>query len=879
MVDVTNATLGHFRVLELLGAGGMGEVYRAFDTTLGREVAIKRLPADTSTDPAAIERLRREARTLASLNHPNVASVFGLEESHGHTLIVMELVDGKTLFDHLRPGGLPLPVALNIARQVADGLEAAHALGVVHRDVKPSNIKITPENRVKILDFGLARLDSVDTRALSDTAATAVEITRIAGTPSYMSPEQARGQVSDARTDIWAFGCLVYELITGYRTFDGRSSSDVFVAVLDREPQWDRLPASTPEPLRRLLRRCLEKDPARRLRHIADARLEIDECLAERSQPPSPRRRTIAAGVVMVLALSALAAWLTRRPRESAPPEPSPRFAVELPDALSLESTRQTALALSPDGRRLVYVGARNDRRLLLSQSVGSFATATLEGTEGAEGPFFSPDGEWVGFSAGGKLKKISLSSGAIVTLCDAADPRGATWGDDNVITFAPGPFTGLARVSGDGGVPTPLTTVTGDESTHRWPSAAPGGSEIFYTIGYKSAPSFDDADVAVHSIARKQTTRVLKGTSPTATSSGQVVFVRHGALMVASVDRQAPAPVANPAIAIEGVGARPFSGTGWYAMSRSGTLVYASAVGSLDQALVWVGRDGKVTPAIATHKPYASPRLSPDGSRIAVTVYAPDGTPDLWAYDLQRGSATRLTFEGLNTGTTWSHDGTRIAFTSRRAGDRFFRPWIMSADGGDAHPLLVGDHPSWLTSWSTDGRTVVLSELADASNMDIMVAAPTAGDRPQPFVQTKFTETAGVFSPDDRWMAYMSNESGRFEIYVRDFPRKSGRWLVSVDGGIEPVWSRRGDELFFRQGTRMMAVAFSAAADGQPRIGQPTTLFEGAFEQNTSSGQANFDVGTPPRDFLMVQNAERAAAPRMTVVLNWLNELRQRTQ
>src|SRR5262245_21754229 len=739
--------MGPYRVLDLLGAGGMGEVYRAYDDKLGREVALKVLPPNTSTDPASIDRLKKEARTLASLNHPNIASVFGLEEADGRTLIVLELVEGKTLAEHLRSGVLPLSETLKIARQVADGLEAAHVLGIVHRDVKPSNIKITPEGRVKILDFGLARFESDANRSQAEAATTALEVTRVAGTPGYMSPEQARGQLSDARADIWGFGCLIYELVSGYRAFAGRTSADVIAGVLEREPRWDRLPRETPEALRRLLRRCLEKDLSRRLRHIADARLEIDQALEDRSRPVSikPRRAALIAAVVGLLALSAGVAWLAVRTRATVPEGPSPRFAIELPDALSLEATRQPSLALSPDGWRLVYVGQRNGQRVLLSHMLGSFVTGLLPGTEGAEGPCISPNGEWIGFSASGKLKKISLSNGSIVTICDAPDPRGATWGDDNVITFAPGPFTGLSRVSADGGVPATVTTLGEGDSTHRWPSAAPGGSEIVYTIGFKGAPSFNDADVAVYSVAHARSTRLLKGTFATYASSGHVVFIRDGALMAARVDRRSLEATGTPAIAVESVGARPFSGTGWYAVSRAGTLVYASALGSFDHALVWVDRGGRVTPATPHHKAYATPRLAPDGSRIVATIYAADGTPDLWAYDLKRGSTTRLTSEGLNTGTTWSPDGKLIAFAARRAGDRFFKPWIMSPDGGDARRLQVNDLPSWSTSWSADGKRVAISQLSGSSGMDIMVVAPDGTAQMQPFVQTNFAEMAGV--------------------------------------------------------------------------------------------------------------------------------------
>ena len=861
----------------MLGAGGMGEVYRAYDSTLCRHVALKVLPPRTSTDRASVNRLKSEARTLASLNHPNIAGVFGLEEVNGKTIVVMELVEGATLAERLRLGKLPPAEALPLARQIADALEAAHAAGVVHRDIKPSNIKITPDNRVKVLDFGLARLDAAMASSPSDT--TTIDVTRVAGTPGYMSPEQARGQPTDTRADIWAFGCVVYELITGARAFEGETTSDVLAAVLEREPRWDRVPPGTPASIQRLLRRCLERDLSRRLRHIADARLEIDDALEQPTPVPViPRRRrwTTVAAAIAVIAFSAGGWWLAMRPRDAAATGPSPRFSVELPDAMPLEATRQSSLALSPDGWHLVYVGERNGERLLLSQTLGQFNTAPLAGTEGAEGPFFSPNGEWVGFASAGKLKKISLRNGSIVTICDAPDPRGATWGDDDVITFAPGPFTGLSRVSANGGTPVAMTGLSGDESTHRWPQAAPGGRDIVFTIGLKGAPSFDDADVAVHSVAGSRTRRLLKGTFGNYVNTGHVVFLREGSLMAAPVDRSLET-VGQPFVAVERVGARPFSGTGWYAVARSGTLVYASALGATDHSLVWVDRAGRNSAAIPYQRAFATPRLAPDGSRVVVTIYAPDGTPDLWIYDLQRGSMTRLTFEGMNTGASWSPDGTLIAFTSRRSGDSFFVPWVMSPDGGEPRRLQVGDYPTWVTSWAPDGQQLAISQLRPASALDILIARLDGTGEPEPFLQTRFTESSGTFSPNGRWLAYMSNETGRFEIYVRDLRRPERRWPVSVDGGSEPVWSRSGNELYFRRGTNLMAVSIGRGPQDEPRVGQPVRLLEGAYEQDASSGHANFDVGDETRPFLMVQNAGGLRTHRMTVVLDWFNELRRR--
>jgi hypothetical protein len=872
-------TFGPFKVEGLLGVGGMGEVYRAYDSNLCRYVALKVLPPRMSTDRAAIDRLKAEARTLASLNHPHVAAVFGLEDVNGRTIVVMELVEGATLAQHLKSGKVPLTEALLIARQIADALEAAHAIGVVHRDIKPSNIKFAADGRVKVLDFGLARLEPTTIPLGTDT--TVADITRLAGTPSYMSPEQARGQTVDSRADIWAFGCVVYELITGRRAFEGDTSSDVLAAVLKETPRWHDLPPGAPEAIHRLLRRCLERDLSRRLRHIADARLEIDEALEPvEASRPVPRRPwwKVAAVATTLLAVLVAAGWLAMRSRAAPFAGVSPRFGIELMDAMPLDATRQPSLALSPDGWTLVYVAGRDGERHLRTQAVGRFEASGLAGTEGAEGPFFSPGGEWVGFSAAGKLKKISLRNGSIVTICDAPDPRGATWGDDDVITFAPGPFTGLFRVPASGGTPTELTRLSGDDSTHRWPQAVPGGKQVVFTIGLKSAPSFDEADVAVQSIDGREPQRPLKGTFARYLSTGHLVYLRGGSLMAAPVDR-ALTPTGPSLTAVENVGARPFSGTGWYAVADAGTLVYAPALGSTDHSVVWVDRGGRATPVIPYQRAYATPRLAPDGSRVLVTIYGSDGTPDLWIYEVERGSLTRLTSEGLNMGSTWSPDGKLIAFTARRAGDLFFVPWVMSPDGGEARRLRVGAFPTWVTSWAPDGQHLALSQLRPDTGLDILIARLDDEREPEPFVRTRFSESNGTFSRDGRLMAYSSNESGRSEVYLRDIGRRDRRWPVSVDGGSEPVWSRDGRELYFRSGAQLMAVAVSRGADDEPRVGQPARVLEGPYGQDTASGQANFDAGREDQPFLMIRNSEGAKTQRMTVVLNWFGELLRRSR
>jgi Tol biopolymer transport system component len=869
-------TFGPYHVQGILGVGGMGEVYRAYDDDLCRHVAVKVLPPKTATDRAAIDRLKAEARTLASLNHPNIGGVFGLEEVDGRTVVVMELVEGATLGERIQSGKIPLAEALTIARQIADALEAAHTIGLVHRDIKPSNIKFTADGRIKVLDFGIARLEATATAFDGDT--TSEDLTRLAGTPSYMSPEQARGQVADARSDIWSFGCVVYELITGRRAFKGDTASDVFAAVLREDPRWQDLLAETPASIHRLLRRCLERDVSRRLRHIADARLEIDEALEPPPIPPPAGRRPWRTVALLTAALAAVGAggWLAMRSRDSAFSGASPRFGLELADAVPLDAMRQPSLALSPDGWTLVYVAAQGGQRHLRARTLGRFDSTPLVGTEGAEGPFFSPNGEWVGFAAAGKLKKTSLRNGSIVTICDAPDPRGAAWGDDGVITFAAGPFTGLSRVSADGGTPIELTRLGGDESTHRWPQAAPGGKQIVFTIGFRSAPSFDEADVALHRVDGGDTRRLLKGTFARYVNTGHLVYVRGGSLMAVPVDRSL-APTGPPVVALEGVGARPFSGTGWYTVGDAGTLVYASALGSTDNSVVWVDQAGRVTPAIPFQRAYATPRLAPDQSRLIVTVYSPDGTPDLWSYELARGSMTRLTFDGLNTGTSWSPDGKLIAFTSRRAGDPFFVPWVMPPGGGEARRLRVGPFPTWVTSWAPDGQRLAVSQLRPNTALDIVIARLDGVMEPEPFLQTRFNEASGAFSPNGRWMAYASDESGRSEVYLRDVQQREQRWPVSVDGGSEPMWSRDGTSLYFRRGAQLLMATVVSGPNDEPRVGQPVRLFEGPYQQDTSSGEANFDVGSGEKRFLMIQNAESARTHHMTVIFNWFEELRRR--
>ncbi|MGH9862509.1 MAG: protein kinase domain-containing protein [Candidatus Acidiferrales bacterium] len=885
-MSLVGKTISHYRVVGQLGAGGMGEVYRAQDTRLGREVAIKVLPDAFTYDPERLARFEREAHLLASLNHPHIAVIHGLEEADGRRCLVLELVEGETLAERLTRGAAPLEEALMTARQIAEALEAAHEKGIVHRDLKPGNVKVTPEGAVKVLDFGLAKAfesEGVE-EDISKTPTLTSPATRIGvllGTAAYMSPEQARGKIVDKRADIWAFGCVLFEMLTGKQLFGGDTITDTLAAVVRAEPDWTTLPVSTPPKVQQLLRRCLQKDPRQRLRDIGEARIAVEEVLAGKAEAPEAAPVVVAArgwperlpwlvaGVLAVLlAVSLGGLWRTTR-TVLAPPT---RLAVPITPPDALFPGDQGLLAISPDGRRLVYVASRQSTAQLYLRSLDQFQATPMPGTEGATTPFFSPDGEWVGFFAGGKLKKVSIRGGAPTTLCDGAANRGATWSPDDMIYFTPSPVAGLYRVPAAGGTPQGVTKPDSSkgERSHRWPQMLPGGKAILFTFETSFA-SFNDAHIGVYSPETGQRRTVFDGgANAHYAASGHLVFGRIGSLLAVPFNLTRLEVTGPPAPVVEGVMMNPSTGAVHFDLSADGSLLYLpGSARAVEHPLFWVDRKGVARPAMEGRRAFIGPRLSPDGSRLAVEIGGP--TTDIWVYDLARQTLTRLTFEGSNFVPFWTPDGKRIVFSSDRAGvPNLF--WKAADGSAPEERLTTSGSPQFASSVSPDGQRVLFRESTSSTASDVMVL-PLEGERkPQPFVQTSFEERYARFSADGGWVAYMSNESGQPEVYVQPYPGPGGKWQISTEGGTEPVWSRDGRELFYRNGNKLMAVSVQTRSGFQAST--PRMLFEGPYELGTARA-TNYDVAPDGQRFVMIKLDEQATgSSQLNVVLHWFDEL-----
>ena len=887
-------TIAHYKVTEKLGAGGMGEVYRARDERLGRDVALKILPEEFAADPSRLERFRREAHLLASLSHPNIAAIHGLEEAAGVRCLVLELVEGETLEEKIRRGPLPLEEALGIARQTADALEAAHEKGVIHRDLKPGNVKVTPEGQVKLLDFGLAKaFEGEQTPAALGTSPTltaaATRAGVILGTAAYMSPEQARAKAVDRRADIWAFGVVLYEMLSGKQAFPGETVSDTLAALLKTEPDQSGLPADTPAQVLRLLRRCLQKDPKQRLQSIADARLDIEEALSAPAAPevvgapaarPQPAwRRTLpwAAGLVAGAVLTGAAVWQLRPAAE--PPTVS-RFAETLGPGLTIALSELPTVAISPDGTRIALVVTRAGTNQILIRSLDKLEAQPLAGTEGAENPFFSPDGHWLGFFAEGKLKKISLSGGAPFALCDAPVPRGAVWTPDDTILFAPNTEVGLFRISVAGGAPEPVTQLDAEniERTHRWPFLLPGGRSVLVTINTVENPdNFEPAQVAAINLATGEKKILIEGGyMPAYSPGGHLLYSRSGVLLAAPFDLDRLEITGTPVPVVEGVTASRETGSTSYALSPNGHLVYVpGGLAVADRYLVWVDRQGKEQILPAEAKAFDEPRIAPDGRRVAHSITGPDS--NVWTYDIGRNVVSRLTFGPSTFAPLWTPDGKRIVFSQPTPGNR--KPalaWRLADGTGEADTLIEADSVMQPESVSPDGRFLLFARAFAGTSSDIFVL-PLEGDhKPYPFLNTPATEYNAAFSPDGRWVAYVSFETGRPEIYVRAFPGPGGgKWQVSNEGGTQPVWPKGANEIFYRNGERVMAVSVQTQPTFQP--GSPRQLFVGRYLLWTGPFRS-YDVAPGGQRFLMVRDKDQDLSARtVTVVLHWAGELAQR--
>ena len=883
MAQTAGSHLGPYEILSALGAGGMGEVYRARDTKLNRDVAIKVLLPAVANDPDRLARFSREAQVLASLNHPNIAHIYGIEDADGVKALVLELVEGEDLAQRIARGPIPLDEALPIARQIADALEAAHEQGIIHRDLKPANIKVRPDGTVKVLDFGLAKAmdpaggSSANAMNSPTLSMHATQAGIILGTAAYMSPEQAAGKAVDKRSDLWAFGVVLLEMLTGRQVFAGETVAHVLAAVLRAEPDWSGLPESVPPSVRILLRRCLQKDKTLRLQAAGDARVQIHETLSgpETMEPAGAPRaapglgsRGVLWGVSGLLVggiVAGLAVW-TLKP---VPQQPVTRLVAPLPSGERLPALDTPTLALSPDGSRIAFVSASEGGRQIYVRALDSTESKAIPGTEGAESPFFSPDGNWLGFAAGGNLLKVSLAGGTPLTICKAANPRGVSWGDNDTIIFAPGfGSEGLSHVSAAGGKPEAFTSkeAAAEDEAHRWPQVLPGGRAVLFTAWSRN---IDDAQIVVQRLDTRERRVVLRGgTYARYVRNGQLVYASAGTLMAVPFDLARLETTGKPIPVAQGVSLTT-EGAAQFDVSQTGSLVYLPGdVQGTGRRLFWVDRGGTEHPLDAPPRNYLSPRISPDGQRVAVAVQG--ANDDVWVYDIPHQTLSRLTFGSRSLSPIWTSDGKRIIYRSIRNGA--LNLFARAADGsGEEERLTTSQNNQFPLAESPDGQTLVFMDTGDR---DLWILPLTGDRKPHPFFKSPFAETGGAFSPDGQWLAYASDESGRNEVYVQPFPAGGRKVQISRDGGGQPRWARTG-ELFYLNSDTVMAVQLTT----QPTltVGESRLAFKGQF---ATGGGSSYDVRSDGQALLMIKEGDHtAAAAQINVVLNWFDELKRLVQ
>jgi hypothetical protein len=895
--------LGPYEVVSRLGAGGMGEVYRARDTKLNRDVALKALPAALAADPERLARLTREAQLLASLNHPNIASIHGFEDAGDVRALVLELVEGPTLADRIAQGPIPLDEALAIAKQILDALEAAHEHGIVHRDLKPANIKVRPDGMVKVLDFGLAK--ALEPAEASSVAATmsptlsmhATQAGLILGTAAYMSPEQAAGKPADKRSDIWAFGVVLLEMLTGGQAFTGETIAHVLASVLKSEPDWSKLPPDTPAQLRRLLRRCLEKDRRRRLDSAVAARLEIEDAIVAPSSATAaatvrPRSRILVTAITAAVAGAALATLTTWAFLRFAPPTPrqASRFLLVSEEPPLFINQFDRAIALSPDGRRFVYVTLTSRQTggtggQLMVRDFDRLEARPLASLSNARSPFFSPDSQWVGAFEGTEIKKASLGGGPAISLCSfVGAQRGASWGDDGVVFATQDPGTGLLRVPSGGGEPVALTTpnVSSGEGDHWFPSVLPGGRGVLFSVVVPGQSA--RSQIAVYDARTRQYRVLTRGSQPQFVGSGHLLYAADGRLWAVRFDLDTLQMVGDAVPMVDQV-RTVLTGAAYYAVSPSGSLVYVTAGPPAHRTLMWVDREGREDPIDVPPRAYVLPRLSPDGTRVALDIR--DQENDIWIVNLTAADKTprRLTYgPSAEINPVWV-DNTHLAYTSNRLGR--WGMYSQAADGsGSAQPLSESDNGRFATSVTPDG-TALVGHQDGPSVYDVALfpmprparqatpgSAGDAGSKVRELVKTRYFEFNADVSPNGRYLAYQSNESGPFQIIVRPFPDvDTGTWTVSPAGGSSPKWARDGKTLFYRDESDALVAVPVDTSGATLTWGSPRRLFD--IRASTTIPDRSYDVSVDGKRFLFVKEDTSTRAPEIVVVLDWLEELK----
>ncbi len=908
--------IGPYRIVSRLGSGGMGEVYRARDDRLGRDVAIKVLPAKLANDPERIARFRREARVAASLNHSNIAAVYGFEEIDQAHFLVMELVNGRSLADRLQSGPLPIDETLSVVAQIAEGLEAAHESGVVHRDLKPSNVMLLPDGKVKILDFGLAKALDAEPPVLDADHSPTVSVQHtlpgtVMGTVPYMSPEQARGRTVDRRTDIWSLGCVLYECLTGGRAFDGESATDVLAKILERDPRWEALPARTPARVRELVERCLEKDPRRRIRDSGDVRLDLERArdarewsssgavaVAAARPAPWPSRGYFfwgIAGLAVGIAIMAVATGTFFRPpgagaRQRGVSALPLKVDVTDPAIPVHPADDHSSVAVSADGMTIAYFGMPHESKVLdwsicirradevraircvMSPNAGPIYSPDVD-------PFFSPDGTWIGFSTQRGLYKVAVAGGPPTLVAESVSPvgtkKGAAWTKRGIV-FSPAAKAGLMLVGENGGPVLTLTVpdVSKGEVSHRWPSALPDGRHVLFTVKKEGITSFDEGEIALLDLDTKSWKTLLRGGSfarylPT----GHIVYARDGAILAVPFDLRSEEVRGTPVKVLDGVMTAPGSGAAQFAVaSEAGALVFVPGGPDIERnELVWLDRRGNVTPIGAPLEPYYYPFLSPDGTRIAATVFG--ATDTVVVYDLARGSSVRARTVGNSQLRGWYPDGRRLLVASDADGGGTLRLYETPADGtGTARRVGtdVDGAAAWIFPAAGDVAIVHLAE-------DGLYVTRIEG----PPLRRRITDPAEVgpayptVSPDGRWIAYEAVVSGVKDVYIRPFPTGDGKWQVSRGGGREARWSPRGDELIYRRDAGgeswLMSVRISATATGI------TADPPKALAKRPDLAETNASGADGERFLATRRAASQLAGDRVFEILNWFEQVEEK--